>query len=168
MSPELIAWKRLENNEDTQYMNIKGLDEGKGIPKICWNYSKNERDEGKIKLMGPKKSILLACVAMIPETTLNIKILYDLANINEVDFLVSQDLKLHKITLGKQTHSSKHPCPYCTGYYDSKSRRWVRGEPITLKRLNSDRNRWLKETGGIRKKLQEFNNVEHPPIVSFD
>ena len=47
MSPELIAWKRLENNEDTQYMNIKGLDEGKGIPKIRWNYSKNERDEGK-------------------------------------------------------------------------------------------------------------------------
>ena len=37
-----------------------------------------------------------------------------------------------------------------------------------MKRLNSDRNRWLKETGGIRKKLQELNNVEHPPIVSFD
>ena len=167
--PGLIAWKRLlENKNDTEYMNIIGVDDGKGVLKICWNWSIKEKDGGKIKLMGPKRSILLACVAMTPETPHNIKILYDIANLNEVDFLLSQDLKLHNITLGKQTHSSKHPCPYCTGYYDSKSRRWVNGESITLKKLNSDRNRWLKESGGIRKKLQDFNNVEHPAIVSFD
>ena len=167
--PGLIAWKRLlENKNDTEYINVIGVDDGKGILKICWNWSIKENDEGKIKLMGPKKSILLACVAMTPETSHNIKILYDIANLNEVDFLLSQDLKLHNITLGKQTHSSKHPCPYCTGYYNSKSRRWVKGESITLKKLNSDRNRWLEETGGIRKKLQDFNNVEHPAIVSFD
>ena len=110
----------------------------------------------------------LACVAMTPETPHNIKLLYDITSINEIDFMLSQDLKLHNITLGKQTHSCKHPCSYCTGYYNSNTRRWVVGEPLTLKSLNIDRNRWLNETGGNRKRLQEFNNVEHPAIVSFD
>ena len=56
--PGLIAWKKiLEGEEESEYLNIIGLDDGKGALKICWNWSKATKDSGKVKLMGPKKSL---------------------------------------------------------------------------------------------------------------
>ena len=56
--PGLIAWKKiLEGEEESEYMNIIGLDDGKSLLKICWNWSKSTTDLGKVKLMGPKKSL---------------------------------------------------------------------------------------------------------------
>ena len=118
--------------------------------------------------MGPKRSIFLACVSDVPESSHNIGILFNLIGIHEIDFILSEDLKLHNITLGKQSHSSKHPCSYCNGYFNPKTRRWVKGDAITLKNLRSDRKRWLEETNGDRNRLQEFNNVEHGALVFFD
>ena len=167
--PGLIAWKKLlEDDFDNEYLNIIGLDDGKSILKICWNWSKSEVDEGKYKLMGPKRSIILACVSDVPETSHNIKVLWDLCGVDEIDYLLSEDLKLHNITLGKQTHSSKHPCSYCNGYYNAKIKRWVKGEALTLENLENDRQNWLMETHGDRNRLKEFNNVEHAAIVKFD
>ena len=58
--PGLISWKRLlENDNEAEYMNIIGVDDGKKILKICWNWSQKHKDDGVNKLMGPKKSILL-------------------------------------------------------------------------------------------------------------
>ena len=109
--PGLIAWKKLlEDDFDNEYMNIIGLDDGKSILKICWNWSKSEVDEGKYKLMGPKRSIILACVCDVPETSHNIKVLWDLCGVDDIEYILSEDIKLHNITHGKQTHSSKHPC----------------------------------------------------------
>ena len=74
----MIAWKALLEGEDNnEYMNIVGVDEGKSLLKICWNWSKKEKDEGKYKLMGPKNSIILAFVSDVPETSHNIRILFD-------------------------------------------------------------------------------------------
>ena len=165
----LIAWKALLEGEDNnEYMNIVGVDDGKSLLKICWNWSKKEKDEGKYRLMGPKNSLILACVSDVPETSHNIRILFNLVGIHEMNFILSEDLKLHNITLGKQSHTSKHPCSYCSGYFDLKLRRWIKGDPITLKSLSNDRRRWLEETDGDRSRLQEYNNVEHEALVSFD
>ena len=167
--PGLVAWKTLLEGEDvTDYMNVVGVDDGKSLLKICWNWSKKCKDEGKYKLMGPKRSIVLACVSEVPESSHNIRILFNLLSISEIDFILSEDLKLHNITLGKQSHSSKHPCSYCNGFYNNKIRRWVKGDALTLRNLSSDRKRWLEETKGDRSQLQKFNNVEHEAIVSFD
>ena len=167
--PGLVAWKTLLEGEDvTEYMKVVGVDDGKSLLKICWNWSKKCKDEGKYKLMGPKRSIVLACVSDVPESSHNIRILFNLLGISEINFILSQDLKLHNITLGKQSHSSKHPCSYCNGFYNNKIQRWVKGDDLTLRNLSSDRKQWLRETNGDRSQLQKFNNVEHEAIVSFD
>ena len=167
--PGLIAWKSLLEGEDiTEYMNVIGVDDGKSLLKICWNWSTKSKDEGKYKLIGPKRSIILACVFDVPETSHNIGILFNLISLNEIDFLLSEDLKLHNVTLGKQSHSSKHPCSYCDGFFDVTIRRWVKGNDITLKSLRSDRKQWMEEGKGDRSQLQRFNNVENEALVSFD
>ena len=74
--PGLIAWKKLlEDENDKEFMNVIGLDDGKSILKICWNWSQSAIDEGKYKLMGPKRSIVLAYVCDVPETPHNITVL---------------------------------------------------------------------------------------------
>ena len=104
----------------------------------------------------------------VPESSQNIGILFNLIALHEIDFLLSEDLKLHNVTLGKQSHSSKHPCSYCDGHFNVAIRRWVKGKDITLKNLSSDRKRWLEEGNGDRSQLQKFNNVEKEALVSFD
>ena len=167
--PGLIAWKSLlEGKDNAEYMNVIGVDDGKSLLKIRWNWSTKSKDEGKYKLIGPKRSIILACVFDVPETSHNIGILFNLISLNEIDFLLSEDLKLHNVTLGKQSHSSKHPCSYCDGFFDVTIRRWVKGNDITLKSLRSDRKQWMEEGKGDRSQLQRFNNVENEALVSFD
>ena len=107
-------------------------------------------------------------MAQVPESYHNIQMLVDLAGINEIQYTLSEDLKLHNITIGKQSHSSRHPCSYCNGYYDNKIRRWIKGEPQTVKSLKQDREKWMKETHGNRNLLKNYNNVEHTPIMLCD
>ena len=72
--PGLIAWKKLlEDDFDNEYMNIIGLDDGKSILKICWNWSKSEVDEGKYKLMGPKRSIIWHVFVMFLKPLITLK-----------------------------------------------------------------------------------------------
>ena len=54
-------------------MNIIGLDDGKSILKICWNWSKSEVDEGKYKLMGPKRSIIRHVFVMFLKPLITLK-----------------------------------------------------------------------------------------------
>ena len=68
--------------------------------------------------MGPKRGIILAIVANVPESYHNIKIIMNLTNINEIEFTLSQDLKLTNIIIGITSHSSKYPCPYGEWYKD--------------------------------------------------
>ena len=107
-------------------------------------------------------------MAQVPESYHNIRLLVELAGINEIQYTLSEDLKLHNITIGKQSHSAKHPCSYCNGYYDNKLRRWIKGTPQTIKSLKNDREKWMKETHGNRDLLKKYNNVEYLPILSGD
>ena len=108
--PGLIAFKKLTENvdESKEMLNVVGVDDGKQILKIVWNWSlMYENDVGKNKLMGPKSSIILAAVSKVKETHHNMKVLMQLTKLNEIEYAMSMDLKLINITIGICTHSSR-------------------------------------------------------------
>ena len=108
--PGLIAFKKLveDLDDDEDVMNVIGVDDGKNILKIVWNWSlRYKTDKGKMKLMGPKRSIILAVVAKVKETHQNMAVLMELTKLNEVEYLMSMDLKLINITIGICSHSSR-------------------------------------------------------------
>ena len=109
--PGLIAWKKLMENidDDQEIMNVIGVDDGKKILKIVWNFSYAfKNDKGKYKLMGPKRSVVLAAVSKLKETHHNICVFMKLTNLNEVEYAFSMDLKLVNISIGIQSHGSRY------------------------------------------------------------
>ena len=66
--PGLITFKKLLENFDElkEVINLIGMDDGKNILKIVWNWSLVKNlDEGEQKLMGPKRTIILAAVSKV-------------------------------------------------------------------------------------------------------
>lgn len=57
--------------------------------------------------------IMLCITPQIKETYENLKLLFDLININEVSFKFVSDLKVLLIINGQQTATSSYPCPFC-------------------------------------------------------
>ena len=84
------------------------MDGGKNNLKICMNYSKRDKDEGKWKLMGPKHSIVLATVVDVPETYHNMSLMLKSIKAELLNFKLSTDLKLVNILVGKQSAGCKH------------------------------------------------------------
>ncbi|CAH1104321.1 unnamed protein product [Psylliodes chrysocephalus] len=60
-----------------------------------------------------QKLIMLAIVPKIKETYENLKVLFDLTQLNNVLFKFVADFKLLLIVNGQQTATSTYPCPYC-------------------------------------------------------
>jgi hypothetical protein len=85
--------------------------------------------------MGPKHGMILAIVSNVHESNCNLNTLIQLIKLNEIDFKLSQDLKLTNIIIGIQSHSSKYPCPYgeC---FKNLSNEWEKGENRTVNNLN--------------------------------
>lgn len=67
----------------------------------------------KAKLKSVKRLILLCVVPEIKETYDNVKLLFQLTNINNIPFKLVCDFKLLLIINGQQTASAMFPCPYC-------------------------------------------------------
>ena len=113
--PGLVAFRKLIENktENEEMLNVIGWDEGKSVLKIVWNWSLcSHKDNGGTKTKGPKKSIVLAAVSGVRETNHNMSVLFKLTKLNEIEYKLSEDLKLINITVGIGTYSSKFPCPY--------------------------------------------------------
>ena len=123
---------------------------------------------GKCKLMGPKRGIILACVAKVPETYYNINILFMLTNLHEVKYTLSQDLKLTNIVLGLTSHSSKYPCPYGECYRDNKTGDWIKGVNRTVSSFNEHQKKWCSVTKCNRDRLKEYFNCESKPLLTCD
>ena len=113
--PGLVAFRKLVEykTEKEEILNVIGCDEGKSVLKIVWNWSLcSHKDSGGTKIMGPKKSIVLAAVSGVRETNHNMSVLFKLTKLNEIEYKLSEDLKLINITVSIGTYSSKFPCPY--------------------------------------------------------
>lgn len=168
--PGLIAFKKMvEDPEDIEEtFNVVGADDGKGMLKLTLNWSKIGKDEGKNKLMGVKRGLLLAIVAKVPESYENMQTLMQLTNINEVEFKLSNDLKLVNIMIGIGTHSAKYPCPYGECYKDEDTDEWVKGKYRTYRNIVENRETWQKKSRskkGNRKVLKKYKNCEFVPLV---
>ena len=98
-----IIREKIPNFNEEEYFIVLGVDGGKNNLKICLNWSKRTKDDGKYKLMGPKHSIILASVCYVPETYHNIKVLFNLLKVEKLNFKLSTDLKLVNIIKGKQS-----------------------------------------------------------------
>ena len=76
-------------------------------------YSEGGSISCEAKLTSVKKVILLCIVPQIKESYDNVKLLFDLVQINRISFKFASDFKLLLIVNGQQTATSTCPCPYC-------------------------------------------------------
>ncbi len=75
---------------------------------LCWHYIQF------ITLNGGKKTMLLT-VYLAPETYSNLKALFTPLNVpGDLEYAYACDLKVNNMASGLTSHSSRHPCPYCT------------------------------------------------------
>ena len=77
------------------------------------SYSEGGSVGHELSLNGVKRIILVAHVPDVKESWENCKALWDLAEINQISYLLVADIKLTLTVLGLQTASSMYPCPYC-------------------------------------------------------
>ncbi|KAJ6646342.1 hypothetical protein Bhyg_01553, partial [Pseudolycoriella hygida] len=75
-------------------------------------------DEGgslgrKSNLNGVNRLILLCVVPEIKETYEDVRILWNLTNLNKIPHKFVSDYKLLLIIIGQQTATSTYPCPFC-------------------------------------------------------
>ena len=161
--------ENIPNFSNDDYFVVLGIDGGKNNLKICLNWSKKMKDNNKWKLIGPKHSLVLASVCDVPETYGNIKVLFDLLNINDLDinFKLSTDLKLVNIICGKQNNSSKYPCSYGSCYKEENGR-WVVGPLTKFSDLRSEHLRYCEQGNGKRVNLMKFKNCEFNPLLNLD
>ena len=171
--PGLIAFIKLVVNldESKEIMNVIGIDYGKSILKIVWNWSlMTSRDKGKKKLMGPKRSLVLAAVSKVQESHHNLSVLMQLTNLNEIEYNLSMDLKLINISIGICSHSSKFPCPYGECYRDGTGH-WIKGRDRTVGNIREQRNKWMQRSRnkkGNRLNLKKYMNCENDPLLNGD
>ena len=164
--PGLLAFKKLiHDTDDLNIMNVIGVDEGKGILKMVWNCSQIENDVNRIRLMGPKRAIVLTAVARVPETHHNLSVLMELTKPYEVEYTLSHDLKLANILAVIQSHSSKYPCVYGECTREEKTGRWIKGRNRTSGNIEEHRKEWIL-SGGSRDNLKNHMNCEHKPLLS--
>ena len=154
-----------------EMMNVIGMDDGKKVLKIVWNWSlMMEEDKGKNKFMSPKRCIILAAVSKVKETHHNIGVLMDITKINEVEYALSVDLKLVNISIGICSHSSKYPCPYGECYKDSRGN-WIKGQDRTIRNIRENRSTWMRRSRnkkGNRTNLKNYMNCEFEPLINSD
>ena len=150
------------------YLCVLAIDGGKSNLKLCLNFSKRTKDNGKWKLYGPKHSLVLASVSDVPESYHNVKVLFDLVNVDGFDFVLSTDLKLVNMICGKQSNSAKYPCCYADCYKDIRGN-WVKGKKMTtFQDLRSYFEDYQKNGKGKRSNLKNFKNVEFDPLLNLD
>ena len=150
--------------DSDEYFVVLGMDGGKKNLKICMNYSKKAKDEGKWKLMGPKHSIVLATVVDVPETYHNMSLMLKSIQAELLNFKLSTDLKLVNILVGKQSAGCKHPCPYCESHKGADGR-WVPGNLTTFSDLKHNYNSYKNHGKGQRKNLMNYKNQEFEPLL---
>ena len=95
--------------------------------------------------MGPKKLIFLAAVSGVRETNHNRSVLFKLTKLNEIEYKLSEDLKLINITVGIGTYSSKFPCPYGECEKD-RDGHWTKGKPRTIRNICDNRIEWMNKS----------------------
>ena len=86
----------------------------------------------------------------------------NLINAQEVQYLLSCDMKTANIVCGVQSHSSMHPCCWCDT--DSKNLN-LSGSPQTIESLKKHHKAFIESWADL-KKAKAFKNVHSPILTS--
>ena len=92
---------------------VKGLEvEGDEIETKRRKYSEGYKNRESL-MSSVKKLFIICAVPNVDESYHNVKQIMEKVKCETIDFGMSCDLKMCLCLCGKQTASSKHPCPYC-------------------------------------------------------
>ncbi len=101
---------------------------------------------------------MLSAVCQAPETNSNLKALFTLLNApGDLEYVYACALIIINQASGLSSHSSRHPCPYCT----SRATQWDPGAPLRTIPVNAE---LLLATSG--KKIEYFFNCLNPPLLN--
>ena len=81
--------------------------------------------------------------------------------INQLDFVIASDFKLLNILLGLSGHGGKYACIYCEA-----PKGLVCGQLRTFGRIQECYDNFYA-SGCNPKKMKEFANVVHPPLITM-
>ncbi|KAJ8688531.1 hypothetical protein QAD02_024326 [Eretmocerus hayati] len=73
----------------------------------------------KFRESGVEKLFILGLVAGAQENYENVKMLWSMLKINELEYTIATDLKLANILAGLMSHASTFPCTWCTAPKDN-------------------------------------------------
>ena len=166
-----------ERNLDPDNVVVQiGIDDGQGLVKIMMSIKEKDAEAPKTKKkkskysegFAPKdfqnsgvKKLILILLSPTTERHDNIASLLQLLQIQAIDFGYCCDLKMVLFLLGKQSASSKHCCPFCTG-----SSPWLGiFSPVTIGSLWRDYGAF-QEAGANLKHAMHFNNVVNRPLIT--
>ncbi|KAJ8677778.1 hypothetical protein QAD02_013565 [Eretmocerus hayati] len=76
-------------------------------------YSEGGSSRRKNKLTSVKRLILLCVVPQVKESYENLKLLFELTNLNNISFKFIADSKVYLTCVGQQTASASYPSPIC-------------------------------------------------------
>lgn len=176
---EFLATVMMHRNifpEDT-FIKV-GADDGQGIFKICVQLlSKEPKSEsgGRSSYgegVAPKthkegsvhKLFMLLAVPKVQELYFNLKVLFGELGLDGLEFLITSDIKIVLVLLGKDSGSCIHACPFCE---DGKPWKSTGSKLNTIGSLQKWHEDWLDD-GGIDKRSKSFQNMRHPPLIHGD
>ena len=181
--PELVDFILLERRLFEDDLECKvGVNGGGGFLKICLNIFSHGEFKDKISKrkkysdgVAPKdilntsvnKLLILAIVPELPEKYENVSQLFSLLKLDEIGLehikiRYAADLKMINLLLGLMSHSSSHPCSWCT---INKSNLNDIGVPRTFGNLKSTFQIWI-DAGGDMVNAKIYGNVIHPSVLS--
>ena len=197
-SVELINTILQERSENGNVLLKVMADGGQGFFKICVtiipeNYYDDEFNEsvefvqpqrstytvgGTIskhsKVTGVNKLIMICCVPDVDESYENIRLLFELTQINKITFKFSADFKVILIVNGKQTATSKYPSPYCFITLNELREKYEEECPeerclrlMTYGDLRDNNNKF-KIYGNDKKYAKECRSCINPPLFDED
>ncbi len=122
----------------------------------------SERWLASTSLNGGKKTMLLA-VYQAPKTYSNLKALFTLLNVpGDLECVYACDLKVINMDTGLTSHSSRHPCPYCT----SRATQWDPGASLWTIPMNAEQQHLWRITSGKKIENKYFFNCLNPPLLN--
>lgn len=121
----------------------------------------------RARLTSVKRVIILCIVPQIAETYDNVKLLFNITNLNNISFKFVSDFKLLLIINGQQCASATYPCPYCfVSLYDLRGTIVPFQDDICQNAHCSHNEKDIEKTSKIRLKTygdlrEDFNKFQN-------
>ena len=170
---EFIYHIMMERNLDPEDTVVKiGADDGQKIFKLNVQLLKRSQDVEDDKYsegVAPKqhkdgsvnKLFILLAVPQVQELYINLQLMLQELNLELMDFIITSDIRMILILLGKDQASCRHCCPYCEGRAP-----WDVTSPLnTLGSLCNWHELWLAD-GSKNSRSKMFQNMRHQPLIS--